>query len=60
MLLTLASIAIANTFFLPAVYGFDPGSRTQAISFLADGAAVLAIWWLESLRQGDMPWYLQQ
>ncbi|KAK1753897.1 hypothetical protein QBC47DRAFT_385163 [Echria macrotheca] len=52
-------ISIANTFFLPAVYGYNPGSRTQITSFLADGAVVLCIWWLESLRRGDRPWYLQ-
>lgn len=47
-------------FFMPAVYGFDPSSRAQAVSFLADGGVVLAVWWLESMRKGDKPWYLQQ
>lgn len=49
-------------FFLQALYGYDSTSRTQTISFLADGGIVLAIWWLESFRQdtkAKRSWYLQ-
>jgi len=53
------SVSLANMFFMPAVYGYDASSRTQVISFLADGGVVLAIWWLESLRTGPKSLYLQ-
>jgi len=52
-------VSMANMFFMPAVYGYDSSSRTQAISFLTDGGVVLVIWWLESLRPGSKPLYLQ-
>ena len=60
--LTPHSITTANMFFLQALYGYDSTSRTQTISFLADGGIVLAIWWLESFRQdtkAKKSWYLQ-
>jgi hypothetical protein len=60
--LTPHSITTANMFFLQALYGYDSASRTQTISFLADGGIVLAIWWLESFRQdtkAKRSWYLQ-
>ncbi|KAK1831968.1 hypothetical protein QBC39DRAFT_77449 [Podospora conica] len=56
------TITTANMFFLQALYGYDSTSRTQTISFLADGGIVLAIWWLESFRQdtkAKKSWYLQ-
>ena len=60
--LTLSSITTANMFFVQALYGYDTTSRTQTVSFLADGGVVLAIWWLESFRQdtkSKKSWYLQ-
>ncbi|KAK0708063.1 hypothetical protein B0H67DRAFT_494899 [Lasiosphaeris hirsuta] len=45
-------------FFMPVIYGYDPASRMQAVSFLSDGGVMLAIWWLESLRCRPMPWFL--
>ncbi|SPQ25384.1 76920dad-2e05-476e-8657-376aa0d4bde4 [Thermothielavioides terrestris] len=47
-------VALINTFFFPAVYGTDPVSRRQAISFLADLAVLLTIWLLESTRRANL------
>lgn len=58
--LTRDRITIANMFFMPAVYGYDAASRSQAISFLSDGGIIIAVWCLESMRKGEKPWYLQQ
>lgn len=52
-------LCLMNMFFMPAVYGYKPPSRTQAISFLADSTVLLIVWWCESLRNPKAPWILR-
>ncbi|KAK4239014.1 hypothetical protein C8A03DRAFT_14582 [Achaetomium macrosporum] len=47
-------VALVNTFFFPTVYGTDPVSRRQIISFLTDGTVLLTIWMFESVRRANM------
>ncbi|KAL2165007.1 hypothetical protein VTH06DRAFT_303 [Thermothelomyces fergusii] len=46
-------IALVNTFFFPSVYGTDPLSRRQVLSFLTDGTVLLTIWIFESTRRAN-------
>ncbi|KAK0614945.1 hypothetical protein B0T17DRAFT_372787 [Bombardia bombarda] len=52
-------ISLLNVFFMPSVYGFDPVSRVQMISFLSDGGVLLNIWLLESVRRGNASTIMQ-
>ncbi|KAJ4287846.1 hypothetical protein N0V88_007556 [Collariella sp. IMI 366227] len=47
-------LATVNAFFFPSVYGTDPDSRRQVISFLTDCTILLTIWILESARRANM------
>ncbi|KAL2177766.1 uncharacterized protein P884DRAFT_277482 [Thermothelomyces heterothallicus CBS 202.75] len=47
-------VALVNTFFFPSVYGTDPVSRRQVLSFLTDGTVLLTIWIFESARRANL------
>ncbi|GAB1319710.1 FAD NAD(P)-binding domain protein [Madurella fahalii] len=47
-------VALVNTYFFPSVYGYDPVSRRQVISFLTDGTVLLTIWIFESVRRANI------
>jgi len=51
-----------NMYFMPSIYGYDPASREQVISFLTDGGMFIAIWWVESVREGanQTQWFLRR
>jgi hypothetical protein len=46
-------VSIINIYFFPSMYGYDPASRRQIISFLTDGAVLLMIWIFESARRAN-------
>lgn len=46
-------VALVNGFFFPSMYGYDPVSRRQVISFLTDGTVLLTIWIFESVRRAN-------
>ncbi|KAL2255542.1 hypothetical protein VTK26DRAFT_3160 [Humicola hyalothermophila] len=54
-------ISLVNVYFFPSIYGTDPASRRQLISFLTDGTVLLTIWILESVRRANaltiLQWY---
>ncbi|KAK0702472.1 hypothetical protein B0T21DRAFT_112997 [Apiosordaria backusii] len=43
-------LALANVFFLPAVYNLRPPAQEQLVSFLAESGVVLFIMWYESVK----------
>ncbi|KAL2015409.1 hypothetical protein VTK56DRAFT_5533 [Thermocarpiscus australiensis] len=47
-------ISLLNTYFFPSMYGYDPASRRQVISFLTDGTVLLTIWMFESVRRANL------
>ncbi|KAF2418752.1 FAD/NAD(P)-binding domain-containing protein [Tothia fuscella] len=43
-----------NTFFTPTIYGYDPISRAQTMTFLTDLGVIVAIWAFESVRRANI------